>query len=88
VDFTIPNIIFSLCGLTSVACAYLLFSSFRRTGSQLLLYSALCFSALFLANGMLIVDKVLGIQDLVLWRNVAASIGMGCLLFGFIWEGF
>ena len=38
-----PALVYTLCFLTSSACALLLARNYRRTGARLLLWSALCF---------------------------------------------
>ena len=42
-DELFPTIVYSLCFVTSSACAYLLGRSYSKTGARLLLWSALCF---------------------------------------------
>jgi hypothetical protein len=78
---------YSLCVLTSLACAVLLFRSYTSTRRRLLLWSALCFSALTLSNLLLVLDRVVYPDvDLTPPRLAAALIGLLLLLFGLIWE--
>ena len=82
-----PTAVYLLCFLTSAACALLLARSYWRTGTRLLLWSAVCF--LFLAgnNLMVILDLLLlpG-WDLRLARMLLSLAAVGVLLFGFIWD--
>ena len=46
----VPTLVYLLCFLTSSICALLLGRSYARTRSRLLLWSAICFCLLALAN--------------------------------------
>ena len=82
-----PTIIYSMCFLTSSACAFLLARSFARTGMRLLLWSALCFLFLGLNNLAVIVDLLLvPHMDFQLIRVALSLIGILLLLFGLVWE--
>lgn len=84
---TVPALIYTLCFLTSSACAFLLARSFARTGMRLLLWSALCFLFLGLNNLAVIVDLLLVPQlDFQLIRVALSLIGISLLLFGLVWE--
>ena len=73
--------------ITCMACTVLLMREYFRTRARLLLWSTLCFSALSINNALLFADLVmLPDNDLRVARGVAALIGMGFLLYGFIWE--
>ncbi len=79
--------VYVLCALTSLACAGLLRRGFRRTGTRLLFWSALCFALMALGNLVLIVDaRVLPEWDLSLWRALPHLAGVACLLYGLVWE--
>ena len=79
--------IYVLCGVTSVACAVLLFRAFARTGVRLLLWSSLCFVGLALNNLILIVDLVfIPDFDLGIYRGLVAMAGLAPLVFGLVWE--
>ena len=80
--------IYSLCTLTSLACAWLLFASYRRTGHRLLFWSGLCFSGMTLNNVLLVFDKVVfpTSVDLLPLRLVAALVALLLLLYGLIYE--
>ena len=82
-----PASVYLLCFLTSGACALLLARTYWRTGTRLLLWSALCF--LFLAGNNLVVLLdllVLPAWDFRLVRHLLSLAALGVLLFGFIWD--
>ena len=82
-----PTLVYTLCFLTSSACALLLARNYRRTGARLLLWSALCFLFLAFNNFVVILDLlVLPDADFRLARLVLALAAAGVLLFGFIWD--
>jgi len=82
-----PTLVYTLCFLTSSACALLLTRSYRRSGARLLLWSALCFLFLALNNFVVILDLLLLPDfDFRLARLVLAAAAVGVLLFGFIWD--
>lgn len=79
--------IYLLCTLTSLACAWLLLVSYRRTGHRLLFWSSLCFVGMTINNVLLTLDKVVFPQvDLLPWRLAAALAAVALLLFGLIYE--
>jgi hypothetical protein len=83
----VAAVIYSLCALTSLACAVLLLRSYARTRVHLLLWSGLCFVGLTLNNILLVLDRVvLPEVDLAVPRLAAALAGLLLLLFGLIWE--
>ena len=45
-----PTLVYVLCFATSAACAFLLARTFRKSGSRMLFWSALCFAFLALVN--------------------------------------
>ncbi|URD60085.1 DUF5985 family protein [Sphingomonas sp. KRR8] len=79
--------VYLLCFLTSAACAFLLGRSYRQTKACLLLWSSLCFTFLALSNLLLVFDLlVLTDVDLRIARLLLSFLGVGTLLFGFIWD--
>jgi hypothetical protein len=79
--------IYSLCLLSSSACAWLLIRSYARTRTRLLLWSAACFFFLALNNLLVVVDLVLlPSVDLSVFRQFCNLVAVSILLFGFIWE--
>ena len=83
-----PEAIYALCALTSIACAVFLTRSWLRGRERLLVWSAICFGALALNNCVLFVDLVVFEDSISLlpWRNAAALVGVSSLLAGLIWE--
>jgi hypothetical protein len=82
------EVVYLLSMLTSALCAILLFRGYRRSGTRLLMWSALCFTCLFANNVMLFLDLIVfGPQiDLSVWRLVPAAVGIALLCYGFIEE--
>ncbi len=79
--------VYLLCALTSIFCAVLLWRSYSRTRTNLLLWSCLCFSGLAANNILLFVDLVMIPDvDLSLPRGIVALAGMMALIFGLVWE--
>jgi hypothetical protein len=79
--------IYSLCTLTSLACAWLLLASYRRTGHRLLFWSGASFVAMTVNNLFLVLDKIV-FPDVYLLpvRLVSALVAMLLLLYGLIYE--
>lgn len=79
--------IYVLCTLTSLACAWMLLSSYRRNGVRLLFWSGLCFIGLSINNVLLVLDKLVFPQvDLLPLRLISALVALLLLLFGLIHE--
>lgn len=86
-DDLFPTVVYSLCFLTSSACAWLLGRSYGRTGARLLLWSSLCFGLLAANNLLLIIDLlVVPSVDLRLGRLLLSLAAASVLLFGFVWD--
>ncbi len=82
-----PELIYLLCAVTSLICAWLLLSSYRRTRFALLFWSGLCFSALAINNTILVLDKVVFPDtDFSMWRLSSALVALLLLLYGLIWQ--
>lgn len=80
-------VIYMLCILTSLACAWLLLSRYRDSGHRLLFWSGLCFSWMTLNNLILLFDKILlPDTDLQLLRLVSALVAVSMLVYGLIYE--
>ena len=82
-----PTVVYTLCVLTSSACAWLLMRSYLRTRARLLLWSAFCFLMLA-ANNFVVVIDILAVPniDLRLLRLGFSLAAVSVLLFGFIWD--
>ena len=83
----IAQIVYLLCGLTSILCAVLLFRQYRLSGTALLFWSTGCFVFLALTNIVLFVDLVMiPSMDFSIARNVLSLAAMLMLLHGLIRE--
>jgi hypothetical protein len=81
------EIIYTLCILTSLACAWLLFSSYRRTRYRLLFWSGSCFAVMTVNNLFLLLDKVVfPAVDFMPLRLISALLACLLLLYGLIYE--
>lgn len=80
--------IYTLCILTSLACAWLLLGSYRRTRHRLLFWSGLCFVVLTFNNVLLLFDRVVfpTALDLMPYRLASALVALLLLLYGLIYE--
>jgi hypothetical protein len=88
-DPTMAEAVYILCALTSAACAVMLLRGYLRTRTRFLLWSALCFAALFVNNVMLVIDKVFVPDRVVIdpaWRAGVALVGLSLLIFGLVWD--
>jgi hypothetical protein len=82
----IAQLVYVLCGLTSIACAILLLKAYRNSRTPLLLWTGLCFALLALGNIVLIIDLVLTGPsiDLSVYRTAITAIAHLVLLLGLI----
>ena len=81
------GLIYLLCAATSVACAGLLWRSYRGHGVRLLFWSSLCFVGLAAENVMLYLDRITFPHiDLALYRLLIGLAAMLSLIYGLIWE--
>jgi len=81
------EVVYILCALTSLFCAVLLFRSYRRNRTRLLMWSTLCFVGLAINNALLVVDLVLVAHiDFAAVRSGTALASMLLLVIGLIWE--
>ena len=81
-------LIYGLCALTSLACAFLLLRGHALTGFRILLWSGLCFLGLTANNVLLLLDTtVLPQVDLSAWRLGTALVSVLLLVAGLVMEG-
>jgi hypothetical protein len=81
------TVVYVLCFVTSTACAWMLGRSYARTGTRLLLWSALCFALLAMNNLVLVLDLVVWPDlDFRLPRLLLALGAVLSLIWGFVWE--
>jgi hypothetical protein len=81
------ELVYILCGMTSIGCAVLLLRQYRATRGKLLFWSAGCFFCFAITNVLLFVDLVIlpGV-DLSLIRSLITLAGIVMLLAALIWE--
>jgi hypothetical protein len=81
------GLIYSLCALTALLCAWLLLRAYQKSRYKLLLWGGLCFVGLTLNNILLIIDKfVIPYIDFSVWRLLLALISVLIFLYGLIWD--
>jgi hypothetical protein len=81
------KVIYALCTVTSITCAWLLLRGFLHNKYRLLFWSGLCFIGLSLNNFLVLLDRiVVPSVDLLTWRLVTALIAVSLLLYGLVWE--
>lgn len=80
-------VIYALCALTALTCAFLLLRGYVRQRFRLLLWSGLCFAGLALNNLLLVLDRIfLPEVNLTSLRLLTALVALLPLLYGLIWE--
>lgn len=81
------TLIYFLCTLTSLACAWLLCNGYRRTRHRLLFWSALCFAGLTFNNLLVVLDRIVFPDvDLLYLRLSSTLVALVLLLYGLIWQ--
>lgn len=80
-------VVYGLCVLTSIVCAWLLMRAWSRTRARLLLWAGICFVLLAANNVFLLLDVVVLPDVPLLWARQLTQLAAICvLLYGFIWE--
>ncbi len=80
-------LIYSLCALVALTCAFLLLRAYTRRRYRLLLWSGLCFAGLTVNNTLLVLDKIyLPLVDLSTLRLLVALLSITVMLYGLIWD--
>ncbi|HEX6948057.1 MAG TPA: DUF5985 family protein [Nitrospira sp.] len=83
----VPAVIYGLCMLTALMCAWLLLQAYHKTRYRLLFWCSLFFSIAALNNVFLVVDKLIFSDiDLTVYRYAVALLGLFVLLPGLILE--
>jgi hypothetical protein len=91
----IGAVVYILCTVTCVVCAFQLWRGYRRTQLQLLFWSAICFFILAIANALLFVDLavfpgvaviVLPGLELLTVRSCLTLVALLVLLYGLIFK--
>jgi hypothetical protein len=80
-------VIYVLCSLTSLLCAFLLLRGYLRSRYRLLLWAGICFVGVTTNNLLGIVDKFIFPEgDLLTLRLAVALIALVFLLYGLIFD--
>jgi hypothetical protein len=83
----IPQAVYILCALTSLACAVLLFRGYLRSRVRILLWSTLCFVFLFINNVFLYLDVVVfPLVYLTPYRDASSFLAAAILVWGLVWD--
>ncbi|HSF69542.1 MAG TPA: DUF5985 family protein [Nitrospira sp.] len=83
----IQGLVYALCMLTALMCAWLLLQAYQRTHYRLLFWCSIYFSIAAMNNVFLVVDKVIYPDvDLTVYRYMVALAGLLVLLPGLILE--
>ena len=83
----IPIAVYSLCILTCLGCAFLLWRGYRTTSSRLLMWSALFFIILGVSNLLLFTDLVIYPDgNLSALRNAATLTALVTFLVGLVFD--
>jgi hypothetical protein len=84
----LDKLIYTLCALTALGCAWLLLRAYRRTHARLLLWSGLCFAGLTANNVLTVLDRLVFTEvDLLLPRLALGLVAVLVLLVGLVMEG-
>jgi cyanate permease len=78
--------VFTLCALTSLLCAGLLWRAYRAAPAPLLLGALLCFVGLAINNLLLFVDAVFVHGQSFEWRGIPTLLGLSALLWTIVQE--
>jgi FtsH-binding integral membrane protein len=83
----VSAVIYTLCALTAALCAVLLLRAYKRTRTQMLFWSGLCFVGLTVSNILLVFDRILlPTTDLSTARLSAGLIALLLLIYGLVME--
>jgi hypothetical protein len=83
----VPVLIYGLCMLTALVCAWLLLQAYHKTRYRLLFWCSLFFTVTALNNVFLVLDKVVFPEaNLTAYRYAIALVGLCILLPGLILE--
>ncbi|MGH7088900.1 MAG: DUF5985 family protein [Stellaceae bacterium] len=84
----LPSVVYFLCCVVSFLATWLIYRSYRRSPTRLLLWSTLSFVALAVNNLLLFCDVILLPTQVSLLpvRHAAALVAVAFLIYGFVWE--
>ena len=81
-------LVYGLCAITSLICAALLWRGYMRSKARLLLWSTLCFVMLTVNNILLVIDRVVLMEEIDLYRLrlLTALVALSLLIYGLVWD--
>ena len=80
-------LVYTLCMLTSMVCAILLWRGYRKSRLRLLFWSSLCFAILGISNALLILDLVIFPEVYILpARTIVTQAALVVLIYGLVFE--
>ena len=81
------ELVYTLCAVTSIVCAWMLFQAYRGGRTRLLFWSSLCFAGLAVNNILTVIDLIFVPQaDLSALRSAVALLSIGVLVYGLTWQ--
>ena len=81
-----PEIVFILCTLTSLACSALLLRAYARSRTPLLLWSGVCFAGLTANSALVFVDLIVIPQTSILPLRTATTLAsLLVLIVALVW---
>lgn len=81
------ELVYTLCAVTSIVCAWMLFQAYRGSRSRLLFWSSLCFAGLALNNILTVIDLIFVPQfDFSALRSGVALVSIAVLVYGLAWQ--
>jgi len=84
---TLTSLVYVLCFLTCTVCAALFLRAWLRTGTRLLLWTAISLGILAINNSLVIADLLIFPDaNLLVARSLVALTAGSVLIFGLIWE--
>lgn len=85
---TLKFAVYILCALTALSCVAMLLRGYRRSGTRLLLWTAICFGFLAIHSTAVLVEiLVLPTTNLQMVRHAASLMAGLTLVVGLVWEG-
>jgi hypothetical protein len=83
----LANLVYIFGTIVTLMCAVMLFRAYLRVRFRLLLWSAVCFAGLTIANALVYVDLVvMPERDLYPLRLGVGALSMAMLVYGLVWE--
>lgn len=80
-------VVYALCALLSLGCAYVLMRAYRNNRTRLLFWSSLCFAGIALNNVLLCIDYQIGdLYDLSFIRSLTILAASSVLIYGLVGE--